>query len=102
MKIGYIYDFLGATIRIMMLDDTEVFYELVYKDDTRNSTAAQRIPTTALLFKKYKTLIYSKIPLDFLLKNGIFIKKKEFDENQPGIYRPDLPLRLYRFHLLLV
>ena len=84
MKPGDIFQFTNNRIRILMLDDNEIFYGTVNQDGIFD-------------YAKYKTISYYRTPRDFFEKNSRFIDSMKLSETEIEIHRPDLPLRLNCF-----
>lgn len=84
MHIGDIYNFKGTTCKILMLDNKEVFYDVIATNEERT-------------FAKARTAIYYRTSVDFFASCARFLAHSTFTEHQLAIYRPDLPLRLNCF-----
>lgn len=84
MNIGDIYSYDGHQNKILMLDDKEVFTDIVNPDNT-------------LRCANYKTVIYSRTDRDFFYKNSKFTGTSELTVKEIEIHKPNLPLRLNCF-----
>ena len=84
MKLGDIFEFTNNRIRILMLDDNEIFYGTVNQDGIFD-------------YAKSRTISYYRTPRDFFEKNSRFIASMKLSEKELEIHRPDLPLRLNCF-----
>lgn len=82
MKVGHIYKTnWGGNCKILMLDDSETFYQPV---DENNE----------LIYAKYKTQSYTRTTTDFFKSTSTLLLKSDLTRQEELIHRPDLPLKL--------
>lgn len=87
MKIGDIYEvktFNGdtITIRVLVFDDTELFYDIKLNDKW--------------IMSNVKTFVFYRLSMSFFNANSKYITSTIILENDLTLFRPDLPMRLLR------
>lgn len=84
MKTGDVYKLNKMPIRILMLDDNEVFYDTINKD-------------FSFQCQRFRTLTYYRTTRSFFKTNAEFISSVKLTKKEFEKHRPDLPLRLNCF-----